>query len=199
MYRVALTGNIASGKSAVADIWHRLGARIIDADVLARRAVEPGSAGLRRIAQQFGAAVIRDGELDRAAVRRIVFADDEQRAALESIVHPEVERLRREEEARAEAAGERVIVHVIPLLFEAGLEDRFDAVVLVDADESARRERIIRTRGLGRDEAEAMIRAQMPAADKRALADYIIDNNAGLEELEEAAAQTWKQILAGAG
>ncbi|HEX6308224.1 MAG TPA: dephospho-CoA kinase [Longimicrobiales bacterium] len=198
MRRVALTGNIASGKSAVADIWERLGAYIVDADVLARRAVEPGSPGLRRIEQAFGSGVIRDGELDRAALRGIVFADDEKRAALEAIVHPEVERLRREEETRVEAAGERVIVHVIPLLFEAELVDRFDTIVLVDADERVRRERIMRTRGLGREEADAMIRAQIPAAAKRARADHIIDNNAGLEELTEAAERTWNEIVAGA-
>ncbi|MFS8638683.1 MAG: dephospho-CoA kinase, partial [Gemmatimonadota bacterium] len=100
MFRVGLTGNIASGKSTVARVWQRLGAPVIDADVLARRAVAPGSVGLRRIVETFGPGVLDEaGRLDRAALRDIVFHDPEARAKLEAIVHPEVGRLRREEEA----------------------------------------------------------------------------------------------------
>ena len=196
MYRVALTGNIASGKSTVADVWRRLGAYIIDADVLARRAVEPGSDALRRIEEQFGPDVIVNGALDRAAMRRIVFADDAKRQLLESIVHPEVERLRREEESRAAETGATIVVHVIPLLFEAGLADRFDHVVLVDSSEQLRRDRIVQTRGLSEAEAQAMIDAQMPASEKRARSDRVIENDGTLEELEAAAEQAWREITA---
>jgi len=196
MYRVALTGNIASGKSTVADVWQRLGAYIIDADVLARRAVEPGSDALRRIEEQFGPDVIVNGALDRAAMRRIVFADDAKRQLLESIVHPEVERLRREEESRAAETGATIVVHVIPLLFEAGLADRFDHVVLVDSSEQLRRDRIVQTRGLSEAEAQAMIDAQMPASEKRARSDRVIENDGTLEELEAAAEQAWREITA---
>jgi len=148
MLRVALTGNIASGKSSVARVWARLGAPIIDADVLARRAVEPGSPALERIAQAFGPGVLEPGGgLDREAMRAIVFRDEAARRRLEAIVHPEVARLRREEEQRLEREGARIVVNDIPLLFEVGLEDEFDVVVLVDAPEAMRLERLVRDRG----------------------------------------------------
>src|SRR5690606_36009146 len=141
------------------------------------RAVAAGSVGLRRILETFGPGVLDEaGRLDRAALRDIVFRDPEARAKLEAIVHPEVGRLREEEEARLEAAGERIVVHDIPLLFEAGLEERFDAVVLVDASEVVRLERLVRDRGLAEDEARRMIYAQMPASMKRGRADYVIEN-----------------------
>lgn len=195
MFRVGLTGNIASGKSTVARVWRRLGAPVIDADVLARRAVEPGSEGLRRIVETFGPGVLDEtGRLDRAALRDIVFRDPEARAKLEAIVHPEVGRLRREEEARLEAAGENIVVHDIPLLFEAGLEEEFDAIVLVDASERVRLERLVRERGLAEDEARRMIGAQMPSSEKRRRADYVIENEGTLEDLERAAEEVWREL-----
>lgn len=197
LVRVAVTGNIASGKSTVTDVWQRAGAVVIDADELARRAVEPGTAALRRIRREFGTAVLDgNGHLDRAAMRELVFADESRRRDLEAIVHPEVERLRREEERRVAGAGERLIVHSIPLLFETGLEEGFDIVVLVDAPAAMRRERLVASRGLTPDEADAMIAAQMPTEEKRTRAHFIIDNTAGLAELEEAADTVWAQILA---
>lgn len=195
MFRVGLTGNIASGKSTVARVWQRLGAPVIDADVLARRAVAPGSVGLRRIVETFGPGVLDEaGRLDRAALRDIVFRDPEARAKLEAIVHPEVGRLRREEEARLEAAGEKIVVHDIPLLFEAGLDEEFDAIVLVDASERVRLERLVRDRGLPEDEARRMIDAQMPSSQKRDRADYVIENEGTLETLERAAEEVWREL-----
>lgn len=198
MYRVGLTGNIASGKSAVADEWIRLGAHVIDADVLARRAVEPGSDGLRRIEEQFGSDVIVDGALDRAALGRVVFRDAAQRRALEEIVHPEVERLRLHDEARAQERGERIVVHAIPLLFETGLDARMDTVVMVDADERVRLNRLTTNRLLTRQAARDMIDAQEPATGKRARADYIIDNNGTLDELAARAREVWSRIVSAA-
>jgi len=195
VFRVGLTGNIASGKSTVARVWQRLGAPVIDADVLARRAVAPGSVGLRRIVETFGPGVLDEaGRLDRAALRDIVFHDPEARAKLEAIVHPEVGRLRREEEARLEAAGEKIVVHDIPLLFEAGLDEEFDAIVLVDAPERVRLERLMRDRGLTEDEARRMIDAQMPSSQKRDRADYVIENEGTLEALERAAEEVWREL-----
>lgn len=195
MFRIGLTGNIASGKSTVARYWAERGAPIIDADVLARRAVEPGSPGLRRVVEAFGPEVLtEDGAMDRAAVRRIVFRDPAARARLEAIIHPEVGRLRDEEEARLQEAGERIVVHDIPLLFEVGIEDRFDAVVLVDAPEHQRLERLVRDRGLDEAEARRMIEAQMPAEAKRARADYVIDNDGSLERLEKLADEVWRKL-----
>jgi len=195
--RVALTGNIAAGKSTVLRVWARHGAQVVDADVLARRAVEPGSPALRRVAQEFGPAVLSpDGTLDRAALRERVFRDEAARRRLESIVHPEVARLRAEEEARLRQEGARIVVHDIPLLFEVGLEREFDIVVLVDAPESVRLERLMRDRGLDRATAQRMIAAQWPAARKRGAADIVIENDRGIDELEAEAERVWRELEA---
>lgn len=197
MLRVGLTGNIASGKSTVARLWEGYGARVIDADQLARRAVEPGSPGFERVKALFGPEVVgQDGELDRAALRRIVFADQAARARLEGIVHPEVARLREVEEARAEEDGVDVVVHEIPLLFEVGLEGEFDLVVVVDSPEPARLARLVEERGLDEAEARRMIEAQLPASVKRERADYVIENDGSLRDLEARAEEVWRRILA---
>jgi len=195
MLRVALTGNIASGKSSVARVWERLGAPIIDADALARRAVEPGSPALERIAREFGPQVLGPGGgLNREAMREIVFRDEAARRRLEGIVHPEVARLRAEEERRLEREGARIVVNDIPLLFEVGLEDEFDVVVLVDAPEAVRLDRLVRDRGLDPEEAQRMIVAQMPAESKRRRADIVIENVGTLEELEASAERVWREL-----
>lgn len=195
MLRVGLTGNIASGKSTVARVWSRHGARIIDADLLARRAVEPGSPGLERVVGEFGAEILGPGgELDRGALRRLVFADPAARARLEAIVHPEVARLRGEEEARAAREGVAVVVNDIPLLFEVGLEEAFDIVVLVDAPAEARLARLVELRGIEESEARRMIEAQLPAEEKRGRSDHIIENDSGLAELEARAEEVWRAI-----
>ena len=197
MLKVGLTGNIASGKSTVARVWSSLGARLIDADRLARQAVARGSPGLAAVVDRWGAGVLDEhGGLDRAAMRAIVFSDPAERARLEAIVHPAVAALRDEEYRRLEAAGERVAVADIPLLFEVGLADEFDLVVLVDAPEEVRRERIVRDRGLTPEEADRMIAAQMPSAGKRARADLVIDNDGSLAELEGKARAAWADIQA---
>lgn len=195
IHRVGLTGNIASGKSAVARVWQRLGAHVIDADELARDAVAPGTPGLEAIRRTFGDAVVaKDGTLDRAAMRALVFADAERRAELERIVHPEVGRLRKEAERALGRAGARVVVHVIPLLFETGLDAEMDTIVFVDAPEDVRLQRIVRDRGLDEEEAARMIRAQIPAAEKRGRADIVIDNDGSLADLEREAEAAWRSI-----
>ncbi|MGH7506901.1 MAG: dephospho-CoA kinase [Longimicrobiales bacterium] len=197
VYRVGLTGNIASGKSSVARVWQKLGASVIDADELARRAVAAGSPGLARVRETFGNDVIAaDGTLDRGKLRAIVFEDTDRRAALEAIVHPEVARLGRIEEQRLERSGEGVIVHMIPLLFEADLVDTVDEVVLVDAPAAVRLERLVETRGLASAEARSMIEAQLPAEQKRARADVVIENGGSLAQLEHEAETVWRQIRA---
>jgi len=193
MLIVGLTGNIASGKSAVAAQLASLGALIIDADILAREAVEPGRPALAAIETRWGRGVLRrDGSLDRAALRRIVFADPAERAALDAIVHPAVARLRHAAVETARRRGEPLVVCDIPLLFEAGLEGTVDRIVLVDAPAEARRERIVRDRGLPPEEADAMIAAQMPSEAKRARAHYVIDNDGALEELEARVDALWE-------
>ena len=197
MLRVGLTGNIASGKSSVVSIWEGMGAHVIDADVLARQAVEPGSPGLAAVAAAFGPeALTATGDLDRAAMRRIVFADPDARRRLEAIIHPEVARLRELEERLLEARGARIVVHDIPLLFEVGADRDMDLVVLVDAPEEVRLQRLVRDRGLPEAEARAMIAAQQPAVGKRRRAHIIIDNDGTPAQLATRAAEAWERIRA---
>lgn len=200
MLKVGLTGNIAAGKSTVAEVWRSLGATVVDADELARRAVDPGTPAFSAIAAEWGEQVVEpDGGLDRAALRRIVFADPAARERLEQIVHPAVAGLREELYRQAEARGEAVIVADIPLLFEVGLVDEFDVVVLVDAPEETRLARLVGDRGLDPAEAQKMIGAQMPSALKRARADYVIENTGSLAEVRRRARDVWQELERRAG
>jgi len=195
MLLVGLTGNIGSGKSTVAQMLSERGATIIDADVLARRAVEAGTAAHERIVARWSSEVLApDGQLDRAALRRIVFADQEQLEELNQIVHPEVERLRSRLVEQAKKRGDRVVVCDIPLLFERHMTDRFDRIVLVDSHRAIRLERLVKDRGLGETEAMEMIAAQMPAELKRARADYVIDNDGTLSQLERKVGDVWNAL-----
>ncbi len=187
MLVVGLTGNIAAGKSAVAALLAGHGLPIVDADRLARDAVAPGTAALAAIAAEWGRGILTpDGALDRAALRRIVFADPAARRALDEIVHPAVARLREEAVARLAAAGAPIVVCDIPLLFEAGLTATVDRIVLVDAPVALRRDRLLRDRGLAPEEADAMIAAQWPAERKRAAAHDVIENDGSREALARA-------------
>jgi dephospho-CoA kinase len=200
MLLVGLTGNIASGKSTVAQLLSERGATIIDADVLARRAVERGSAAFDKIVERWGTSVLApDGHLDRAALRRAVFGNPAELEALNAIVHPEVERLREARVAEARARGDRVVICDIPLLFEKKMVDRFDRIVLVDAPRPLRLERLVQDRGLRETEAMDMIASQMPADLKRARADVVIENASTLGELEEQVASLWASLIQEAG
>jgi dephospho-CoA kinase len=200
MLLVGLTGNIGSGKSTVAQLLSERGATIIDADVLARRAVELGTPAYDRIVQRWGDAVVSpDAHLDRAALRRIVFGDHAQLEELNQIVHPEVERLRARLVQEASSRGDRIVVCDIPLLFERHMRDQFDKVVLVDAERPIRLERLVKDRGLRETEAMEMIAAQMPAELKRAGADVVIENNGTLGELERHVRELWTALLEDAG
>jgi dephospho-CoA kinase len=195
MLVVGLTGNVASGKSTVARALEAHGVPVIDADALAREAVAAGSPALAAIAARFGRAVLTDaGTLDRAALRRIVFANAAERAVLERIVHPAVKARRDSLLAELRDRGARVVVCDIPLLFEAGLEGEVDVIVLVDAPRDLRLERLARDRGLNRAEAIAMIDAQLPAEGKRARSGYVIDNDGTLETLRARVDTTWRAI-----
>ncbi|MCI0435779.1 MAG: dephospho-CoA kinase [Gemmatimonadetes bacterium] len=195
VYRVGLTGNVASGKSSVARVWQSLGANLIDADVLAREAVAPGTPGLRRVVDLFGPGVLdASGALDRDRLRDRVFRDAALRRSLERMLHPGIERLRQNAEAALEAAGESVVVHVIPLLFEAGLESGMDLIVFVDASEATRLERLVRDRGIERGEAERIIAAQMPADRKRRTAGIVLENEGTLDQLGAGAEAAWREI-----
>ena len=197
MLSVALTGNIAAGKSAVAEHFRRWGATVLDADAIVREVQAPGGPVIRQIADRFGEAVVRpDGSLDRAVLRRIVMADAGAREALERIVHPAVYARRAQLAAEAEARGDRIVVSDIPLLFETGDAGAFDAVVLVDAPEPVRLRRLMEHRGLSETEAREMIRAQLPASAKRPRSHFVIDNDRDLAALERAASEVWRALVA---
>ena len=195
MLLVGLTGNIASGKSTVAQLLSEHGATIIDADVLARRAVEKGSAVYDAIVKRWGTSILApDGHLDRAALRRVVFRDPKELEVLNELVHPEVERLRTVRIEEARKRGDKIVVCDIPLLFEKKMVDRFDRIVLVDAPRPLRLERLVEERGLRETEAMDMIAAQMPAELKRARADFVIDNGGTLSELERKVDDVWAEL-----
>lgn len=191
--RVGLTGGIASGKSTVSAILRELGAVVIDADQLARDVVAAGTPGLAAVVEEFGSGVLTDeGELDRPAVAKVVFADDAARKRLEGIIHPLVF----EEVARleAEAPAGAVVVHDIPLLAESGRADTFDAVIVVDAPLVLQVERMVRDRGWTEDEARARIDAQASREDRLAIATYVIENDNGLGALRERVEAVYESL-----
>jgi dephospho-CoA kinase len=197
MLSIALTGNIAAGKSTVAGLFRQWGATVIDADELVRELQAPGQEVLSKIAARFGAELMAaDGSLNRAALRAQVLADPEALADLNRIVHPEVRRRRLQLLAEARARGDRIVVSDIPLLFEADDPGGFDAVVLVDAPEAVRRKRLLAARGLSSREADQMMAAQVDPAGKRLRSDYVIDNDGDFAALERAAAAVWRALLA---
>jgi len=195
MIRIGLTGNIASGKSEIARMLADRGATVIDADLLAREAVQPETQALKDIVKRWGKDVLKkDGSLDRAALRQIVFADQSELDALNRIVHPGVTRLRDREIALARERGDPIVVCVIPLLFERNIVDEFDAIVLVDAPRPLRLERLVATRGMEATDAMNMIASQMPAELKRARADFVIENNGSLQDLERDVDALWSSL-----
>ncbi len=192
--RVGLTGGIGSGKSVVAEMWRARGAAIIDADLLAREAVAPGSDALRAIAQRWPAVIAANGTLDRAALARVVFADDDERLWLNAMVHPRVRELaERREDALAPGS---IAVHVVPLLFESDRWRTYDATVLVAAPDDLRVERVIERDATDADGVRARMRAQMTPGDARELADYVIENDGSLDDLRARANRIYDTLLA---
>lgn len=195
---VGLTGGIGSGKSEVARLLAEHGAVVVDSDLLAREAVEPGTPGLGAVVAEFGPAVLAaDGSLDRPALGRIVFADPSRRAALEAIVHPFVRR--RSAEIAAAAPPGAVVVHDVPLLVEAHLQDRYDLVVVVDVDEALQVRRLTISRGMSEADAWARISAQADRATRLAVADLVVANDGSLDELRARVDGLWSELSARAG
>jgi len=194
MLNVALTGNIASGKSAVVDLFARWGATIIDSDVLVAEVQQPGTATLQALANEFSSSIISpDGTLDRAELRRIAFSDSEARAKLNEIVHPAVKTRREALLAEAQSRGDRIVVSDIPLLFEVLDPTTFDMVVLVESPNPVRHMRLL-NRGLTGEEADLLMASQMPSEEKRAMVDIVIENTGTFEDLEQAAKKAWAVI-----
>ena len=196
MLRVGLTGGIGSGKSEVSRRLAALGAVVLDADAAARAVVEPGTPGLKRIAQTFGPGVLRpDGALDRAKLAEIVFADDAARKKLNAIVHPLVhEHMRAAEQAAVQAGGDDVIVvHAVPLLAEGGRAGEFDLVIVVDLPPETQVERLA-GRGMPEEQARARIAAQATREQRLAVADIVIDNSGTLADLDRQLSEIWADL-----
>jgi dephospho-CoA kinase len=198
---VGLTGGIGSGKSEVARRLAALGAVVIDADAIAREVVAPGSPGLARVVEEFGADVVAaDGSLDRDAVAGRVFGDDDARARLNAIVHPLIGALMIE---RTVAAGDAdphaVVVNDVPLLVEGGLSDRYDVVVVVDVDPATQVRRLVEQRGMTEADARARMSVQASREQRLGVADLVVDNSGDLADLDRSVRQVWADLAARAG
>ena len=194
---IGLTGGIASGKSSVARLFQAKGAMVIDADQLAREAVEPGSRGLAEVTAAFGKGVLAsDGRLDRQRLGALVFSDGQKRKQLEGILHPEIKRLA-EERIAAAGTGHRVVFYMAPLLIEAGATDRVDEVWVVTVRPEVQLERLVLRDGISRDEAQRIIDSQMPLAEKEKYGRVVIDNSGTPEETGRRLAEIWAHEIEG--
>jgi len=193
---VGLTGGIGSGKSEVSRRFAALGAVIVDADVIAREVVELGSPGLAQVVAEFGDGVLAgDGSLDRDALAAKVFGDDEARRRLNGIVHPLVGARSFELIAAAtEADAQAIVINDVPLLAEGGLKDRFQAVVVVDADPQTQLRRLVEIRGMSEADAKARMATQASREQRLAIADYVIHNDGDLAELQLQVEQVWDAL-----
>ncbi|RYB91903.1 dephospho-CoA kinase [Nocardioides oleivorans] len=195
MIRVGLTGGVASGKSTVSALFAELGAVVVDADLIAREVVARGTPGLADVVSEFGAELLTDeGDLDRPAMGRLVFADPDARKRLEAIIHPLVHR--RSAQLEAEAPADAVVVHDIPLLAEGARAGSFDAVVVVDVPQDVQVARMVGDRGWSLADAESRIAAQATREQRRAIATHVIDNTGTLDELRARVAEIHAELAA---
>lgn len=192
MRSIGLTGGIAAGKSTAAAAFAEAGAVVIDYDLLAREVVEPGTEGLAAVVTEFGPVVDAAGMLDRAALARIVFADDEARRRLEGVLHPRVRR--RSDELIAALGPDSVVVHDLPLLVETGDVSRFDLVVVVDAPVEVQLERLVSGRGMSSADARRRIEAQADRGVRLAVADVVLDGAGAPEQLRAEIARLWQRL-----
>ncbi|WP_293002092.1 dephospho-CoA kinase [Mycobacterium sp.] len=190
MLRIGLSGGIGAGKSTVSSTFSELGGIVVDGDVISREVVEPGTEGLAKLVEAFGEDILSDdGSLNRPALAAIAFSDEDKRQTLNGIVHPLVGQRRSE---LIEAAGkDSVIVEDIPLLVESGMAPMFPLVIIVNADEDLRVQRLIEHRGFTEDDARARIKAQATEEQRRAVADVWLDNTGSADELVAQARALW--------
>ena len=194
--RVALTGGIATGKSYCLAKFASLGAPTIDADALAHQAVAPGTAGFEAVRARFGAAVIRtDGGLNREALGRIVFADEDARRALEAIIHPAVYAAIQRWFEGLTSTGRTIGLADIPLLYETGHDKDFDAVVVTSCPPEIQLQRLLSRPHTSREDAERRIAAQWPVSKKAALADYVVDTSDTHERTDEQISEIWNALV----
>ena len=195
---VGLTGGIATGKSTVTAMLQALGAYVVDADVWARRVVEPGSPGLAAIAAHFGADILEaDGALSRAKLATIIFSDAAARQTLNQITHPLVrEGMRAETAAFFATHPTEPIVWDVPLLFEGEIQHLVDESIVVVVDDSIQLQRLMARNNLSQEDAQQRIVAQLPLAKKAAMATYVVDNNQSLDNTKRQVRQIWQEICA---
>ena len=183
---IGLTGGIASGKSTVSNMLKTKGFTIVDADIAARKVVEPGELAYEQIIEAFGEGILQqDLTLDRKKLGALIFADEALRMKLNSIVHPAVRAWMTREKDRAIENGKKTVFLDIPLLFESRLTYMVERTILVYVDEETQLKRLMARNGLSEKEAQMRIRAQMPLSEKKALADAVLDNNGSLEETKQ--------------
>lgn len=195
---IGLTGGIASGKSTAARLLRELGARIIDADQLARDVVMPGQPALAEIARVFGAEVITpEGTLDRKRLGAVVFQDAEKRRQLEAITHPRIAQLTQARMMGLAAEGVPVAIYEAALLVENGSHRAMDGLIVTRCDEATQLARLVERDGLSEEEARARVAAQLPLAAKVAAADWVIDTCGPIAETQKEVAKVWAEILAG--
>jgi dephospho-CoA kinase len=191
---VGLTGGIGSGKSTVARMLERLGAVLIDADDLARRAIEKGTPGYELALREFGRGILtRSREIDRERLASLIFADPDARHRLEAIVHPEVARMMAEL-VDPYRTTDHIVVYIVPLLVENSLQDTFDVVVTVSAGEDIRVSRLTGGRGMSDDAVRSRMGTQTSDAEKEEVADFVIRNDGDLSDLQSKVKELWARI-----
>ena len=197
MLKVGLTGGIASGKSTVSEAFARLGAKVLDADKVAREVVLSGQPAWRKLQQSFGPEFFfPDGEVNRSKLRRLVFADPEERSKLNAIVHPEVmKEINRRFEQLTTSAQDAVVVVDVPLLLEVGVAHRFDRVIVVYVTENVQIKRLRQRDGLSLEGARRALSTQMVLNKKVEQADYVIDNSGTLDETQAQVEEVWQSLL----
>jgi dephospho-CoA kinase len=193
---IGLTGGIATGKSTVARLLAALGAHVIDADVLARDVVAPGTEGLSAVAARFP-GVVAGGQLDRAKLAEHIFSQPEEREALNQIIHPRVRQGFLEASQALAAKGVDVVIYDVPLLFETKLEGFMSGIIVVRAPKEVQRARLIARNGLTPEQADARIAAQWPLEEKVRRANWLIDNSGTLQDTEAQVRATWASIQSG--
>lgn len=197
MKLVGLTGGVGSGKSTVAEMMRELGAEILDADEAAHAAYEPGTPGFAAVVREFGTDYVREGRIDRKHLGELVFRDPDARRRLNEIVHPLVREWMAARTAEAAAREAALVIQVVPLLFENGLERLYSSIVLVYVPEVLQVGRLVGGRGVTPERAREMIAAQMPIEEKRRLAHHVIDNSGTVEQTRVQVEKLWSVLIKG--
>lgn len=192
---IGLTGGMATGKSTVASLLRQLGAKVIDADQIAREILQPGQEAWKEIVAAFGPEILReDNNIHREKLRKIIFQDEKARKRLDAITHPRIRTLAQERMQQFAAKGAEIIVYEAPLLFENQVHLWLRPVILVACDLATQKQRLEERDGLGEEEIQRHLEAQMTLEEKKKLADFVIENSGDLEELKRQVKEVWEKI-----